>query len=546
MDVTAKAQSDLAIDYTIDETEFKAGRFIEIAKPTIIGNDGDYKLTVTITVDGKPIEVMPNEDGDYEYLAMKAGGYTVKYHCADYNTFVESSYDVTVVANANPVFITGANLPPVFVNQVSYVLKTRVGYDFSSGLPVKKVADIYYSFDGGEYQKYTDGESLKITATSIVKIKYSLGTELESNEEYEIDVADVGRINNKYIVKEYFYGKNFDKVATSKDVTYISVDEDASLTFVNKLLVTSFGLKYKINEFEGEKITFTFTDVEDPSVAFNLAVRPKDDFSYYISVNGEKESVINKSLFENSQLTYDDEKRTVTFGGVAFEIKNFNGFISKLAWLEIDFEENEYISFSVSEINGQPVESSESDSAPPIYTLIANLDQKKLNDKLVISGLYAQDVLKFTTTCKLSVRDENGYAVSEDGVVMKDVTDFSRPYVIELNVLGLYRITGQVTDGVKKANIGGQVEVKSSLAPTIELKGVKTTASVGQVTVAKCSVTSSEDVTVTVCVQRPDLSVVNVSNYRFNAKTKGVYTVMYYVTDQSGNVAFESYEIVVK
>jgi hypothetical protein len=142
---------------------------------------------------------------------------------------------------------------------------------------------------------------------------------------------------------------------------------------------------------------------------------------------------------------------------------------------------------------------------------------------------------------------DNNPVVTVDGVTMKDVTDFSVEHVIKINSLGKYSITGSVSDGARITSINREVSVKDNVAPTITLSDIKYSAKTGDVKIASYDINDNGgSVFVTICVQCPNMMVVSVSNNKFRAEEKGVYTVMFFATDETGNVGFASYEVVVK
>ena len=245
---------------------------------------------------------------------------------------------------------------------------------------------------------------------------------------------------------------------------------------------------------------------------------------------------------------YKDDEKVLTISGLSYNLSDFEGFPSKLAWLDVSFVENTFANFIVTEINAQKLNAEDKDNAAPLYSIKVNNDEKSLGEELVVSRFIAGDVLKFNAKCYLTIyAPDNKPCETIAGVTMKDVTDFSTEHVIKLNKLGTYRIVGQVTDGVRKVSVNRQVNVKDSVAPVITLTDVKETAYTGSIRIAKYKVEDNDSsVFVSISVQCPDMSVISITNDTFVARTKGVYTVMFFATDEAGNVGFASYEVVVK
>jgi hypothetical protein len=150
----------------------------------------------------------------------------------------------------------------------------------------------------------------------------------------------------------------------------------------------------------------------------------------------------------------------------------------------------------------------------------------------------------------LSLKDKAGNALTAtNGTVMNNVSDFSKEYEIVFDKVGEFSLTYTVSDGYNTEKKTVVIYVKDNIPPQITLKEATTLAKVGSnVTIANYQVTDPTDtnVSVRVCVQRPDMGVVNLSGRTFKADIKGTYTVMYFATDATGNSAFAYYEVVVK
>ncbi len=552
IEVVAKEQSSLKITLSESEKSGLAGEKIMLANPTVSDPDGKYTLDVSVTIDNTTVEIIPESDGNYYFTPMSSGTYTVKYVCEDYNVQKIEQYSLSIANNPVPVFTEVVkNLPPVFVKSVEYVLPEVNGYDFSDGTAKEKIATVSYAFDGGEFIPYDKGSKLKITASEKVEIKYSLGADEKSNRSYEVPVTEVFGNDGAVIRSKYFYGKDFNLTTLSDSVDYYTSAENAQLVFVNKLLMTEFSFKFAFKELNANEIVFKFFDSQDNTNGFSVSFREKDKDSCYISIN-KKEAQSVSLVLKNTgyDFSYDFNENVIKLGGITFAVEDFNGFISKTAYFAIDILDNTAVtSISISEINGQKIDSSTEDNAGPRYYMDINVDQKHVGDKLVISELIVLDVLKFATSVEITVIHQDGtVCVSDDGVSMSKVKDFSREYSITLNKIGEYTVYGKCSDGKRTTNINKIVEVTDDIAPELTLGGHTTSFEVGQtVTVADCSAldTTDSDLTISISVQRPDLKVVALDGNTFVADQKGIYTIMYMVFDEAGNLAFTSYEITV-
>ena len=560
VDVTVKEQSMLSINLGDADQTSAAGVTVSLKKPTVTGADGSYSLKVTATKGGESLTILPDNDGNYSFVPMSSGDYIIKYVCKDYNVTKEVEYSITVTANSVPTIIDEAYLPPVFVKGWKYTLPVLNGYDFSDGTAKDKSTTISYSFDNGQsFTEYQAGSTFTVGDTDSVTVKYSVGQDEISNKVYSVPVTDVSGVIDDIPVNilrsKYFYGTAFTAKANveEENVEYSTFEENARLTFVNKLLTTDFSLSFSVKNFAAEKLVITLTDAENKDCALVLSVRLKDQGSCYVSVDGGEEQILSVPLTGSAfKLLYNQKVNAVKFGDVSFPLSTFKGFDSKTAYLTIDVLENTSLTtVTVSEINGQPINAADGDNAGPRYYIEVNNDEKAVGEKLIVSEFIAADVLRANATVTLTITDEEGNVVqTDDGISMLNVTDFSRDYIITLNKTGEYSITGKCLDGGRGVtNVSLSVYVKDSVAPVITLNNAATVGVVGSnVVVARYTVTDQTDSTldVTVSVQRPDLKVEEVKNFVFKADIKGVYTVTYFATDAAGNCAFTSYDIVVK
>ena len=558
VDLTAKEQSLLNIGLDLTSVNVKAGERCLLKTPEISGQDGQTTLTVSVVMNEQTTVILPDQNGEYSFIPMASGEYTVKYLCSDYNNTVTKEYTLNVQANTTPLIIDDVYLPPVFVKNIGYTLPAFYGYDFSDGTKKQVTADISYAFDGGSFTEYTAGQEIVINATQTVTVVYSVGDNAASKKTYVVPVADVsGEFNGtptELNTKNYFYGKDFTiQTDLEEGINYVTSAEQANLLFVNKLLAVDFSVGFKVKEMDCEELTFTLTDSQNKNEKIVIAIKADGEEAIVVSINDEIEQKISIPLLDTAiNIAYANKTKEITIAGITFKLEEFNGFTSKKIYFELDVSGNQgTTTVNFANINGQVVSDSVLDMGKPNYHLEVNKGQKSVGEKLVISEFIAQDVFRFKTNLKLSVKDQNGNAmIATDLTEMLNVTDFSKAYEIVLDSVGTYTVSYEANDGAMgKATGSFEVVVKDKIAPTITLKNPVTTARVGaNVTVASYTATDATDrsLTVRICVQRPDMSVENLSGKSFKATTAGTYTVMYYVSDATGNSAFAFYEIVVK
>lgn len=525
------------------------GQKVYLDTPIVEGSSGDYLLEVQIK-GVNDIEYKCIVDNlDYYFIPMYAGDYTVTYTCTDYNSTVSTTKTVTVSSNPIPQFLDDAQLPSVMVKNVTYTLNDLYAYDFSDGTPVKLKADLLYKFDDATDYTLLNGKSLKITATSKAYFKYQLANNPTVYKEYEIPVTNVGYNTNAISIKDYFYGKNFAIDASDQSTTY-STEQDGELFFINSLLMSDFVLRFNVTKLSSGEISFSFCDVDNSANMVKLSFQPIDSLSCYMSVNDGDEKIISTKLVgKEIELKYSKEKG-FTFAGIVVAVEEFAGFSLDKAYLTVSFKNiSDTACFEVYQVNNQIINKNKSDYTNATYNIEINNGTKILGEEITLSKFIVADVLSFDVSGTITIYNPNGeICFSVDQVKLSNIKDFTRSYTFKAEIIGTYRISVKYSDGSNDGNFTKNVEVVDHVAPTIKLNSASKTGKINEyINVAKYTVSDTTDskLTVNVSVISPTGKVTRVKS-KFYASVMGTYIVTYTVSDLAGNVAFASYEVVVK
>lgn len=549
INVPVKQTRTIRISLEGEQSESLTGKLTRVKTPYVINANGKYVLRVTASLNNVVYSVSADENGEYGFVPMCAGEYTINYVVTDYNgEYSSGGYKISVTNNPNPIFEKEPPLPEVFVKNAEYVLPNSTGYSFKDGTPAKIVAETFYSFDKGEFREYKSGALLKITAKESVSIKYKLSE--ASQKTVIIPVTDVGVDTDEYDVKSYFYGEDFLKSATDSETVYTTV-KDARLYFVKPLLISDFNFTFSFASAQFKEMRLSLINHNDKNDVLPVSIKKVNDNKLSVTVGGGKAIEINKKLTgQKFAFKYSAAVNEFRIDGVKCEADGFKGFADKKAYFAIDFfGVDGKTELNVHQLNNKFMNDQTSDYANAVYDLGVDFGARNTGDEIKIKYFEVADVIRFETVKKLSVIDPDGdYCVDENGVLMKDVKDFSAEYVIKTVTSGMYTVRFTYGDGFNSNTVTREITVSDNVAPIIRLGDGVTNVRKGEtVTVKSAAASDNEDgeLSVSIFVMDTESKVKVAEGNKFKADKSGVYTVLYFCQDSSGNVGFAKYEITV-
>lgn len=522
--------------------------------PEVSGTNGEYTFEVIVSKDNFETVIEPTKDGDYEFYTLDNGEYTVTYKVTDYNGEFTDSYTLNVQNNPNSVFIGESNLPKVFVKGGAYSLPELQGK--LGGTLADISATIKYAFDDANAVDYTPGTNIVIQADEKVTITYSLeGT--TDVKVYEVPVTDVSYDETLENINKgrYFYSKEFSSDVTETSAIYTNVvkNKDITLSYVKPVLVANMSLSMKFLGDVFDAITFRFTDTTTDNV-LNFRIEQRTNGKVNVTINGRQDRLLTVTLM-NKQLDFkfDSISGIISVLGKTFTVDNFEQFTNHLAYFEMEFENAINTKIELYNFCGQSISNVLGDMSAPAYYLDMEEGRRKVGDYLVIGGYYVEDVFSFNNTKSITVKGPNNQpCVAEDGTVMSNVTDFSKEYVIKLDKVGTYTLTGTYGDGVNTAKInmlsGIKIQCVDTVPPVITVpnSNKNVNVKVGKTyTLPKATAVDNngQSVVVNVMVMDVDGKVQYSFDGKFKFEKKGTYVVMFYAEDSNGNIAIEHYTV---
>lgn len=551
IDIQSKNASEIQTQIVLEQAEDEAfvGEWAQVASYSLQNETIDGEMTIkAVTSDGTEYEVVNGG-----FVPLETGEYTVYYEYHTYVFLSQASYTFTVSAKNHVAFLEQAQLPEYFLTGAKYTLPTLKAYDFSSGKAVETEVKIYVSEDNGE-RKLLNGNVYTVEAIETTKVIYSaFGIE----EEYDVIAVNTGLSDGKLNGVAYFdVTKGEVSSVANDDGIVFTATENAELTFVNRLLVADFLGHFRAWGDGMQAVTYTFSDCYEKNNAVSLTFT-----NGYCSINGETKFAVPSNFSENGErmnIVYDDATCTFVFSGsVQKTVKKnlagqaFNGFTDSTVVMSIKIETEGEGALKVEKINNQDFRADMSDADIQVdYERIRGLKEK--GEVVVFEKATVGDVLSAEYSIVLSVTTPGKEtAISQDGITLDRILA-NRDYTIELNEYGNYRVRYYVLDAegnVVKQLQSYQMRVVDDEAPKIALGEKKTSVKLGatvQVATAQVEDNISQENEIYVFVKAPSGVITQITNGEFKADRVGVYTVMYAVYDEAGNMASAYYTVTVQ
>lgn len=533
----------------------------DIPSPTVVGASGIYELKICAkhTENAQASYELTKKGDGFAFVPLYSGEYTLYYDVTDNNGTVRFERNI-VVAAGTACLKNQPDIPRYFIKNASYDIGTLAGYELSSGVPVEKPVETYYSFDGGAYTKL-EGKVLQISANDNVKLKFKCENVWLDDETKTVSVIDVGYGTSAIQTAKYFVSPDdslrFEGENSYDYAVFVPYSEDAEMEFIKDVYIDAFSITFRVPEGY-----CNFRTIE-------ITLKSGDELlSVKLSADGASESVItvNDSVSYLSTesfaaggtyvLEYSNRTRSLRVNSKTYILSEsvFAGFSDitgtiGVALHGVDLSESSKL--YLYKINNQIIRDKEDNdhTAPELYQQIDN-GLKSINDVIVLKNIKAFDVLSLYCECKLTVSGPNGnfdYVVSQEGVTLNEV-DASGEYTVKFDKYGTYTIKLTYKDELN--NYGSKVftaTVRDFEAPVIEIDKTVQEEKVGskikvrEYTV-KDNIDEQKDVETFVVIIAP----MGISYYvedEFTVQTKGTYTVIVTAKDKSNNQAIAIYKV---
>jgi len=556
--VEAIDASITSVDFGTLNSGFKTGEIAEINVPVVSNASGEYKIKLYAknSTNNDIVYDLELNDGKYSFMPLYSGNYSICCDVEDYNGISTFEKEIEIVAG-NYVIKDEPIIPNYFIKNATYDLGEVHCYKLSSGVPEEKMASIYYTFDNGVSTEL-QGSNLTIQAEEYVKIQCYY----DGNLIYEktTPVVDVGYATYEMEMSKYFVSKNNEIVFDESDKSFsycgfVTKKNNSELTFIKDVLVDNFRLTFSVPECNFK--------------VFNLNLKNnKNELSIKLTTNGTSKSILSindkvsylcTDSFESGStyvLRWVNDTNSLNINNKTFKVSKdvFSGFDDVIATMSIklqDVDETKQSKVLLQKVNNQTLSGEKVDDfmAPELYCKL-DTGLKEIGQEMIISNIKVVDVLSVGVNSKLTVTDPNGnYVSSSDGTQLKGV-DAELDYKILLNSYGTYKIVVLFEDDM------GNMSTQSFSVVVMDLSGpvihvdkedqteeINSEISLRSFTLEDNIDSASDIKTYTIIIAPSNIS------YKFSEKFKlemtGVYKVIIYAIDTSGNTATATYNVVV-
>ena len=536
-----------------------AGQKIKLATPNV-NSLLDYKTKVQVTCDGQDYQV--TEDG--YFTPMGAGTYNVSFRAESYVESAQNSYDITVSASDQPIFLREAYVPKYFVKNATYNLDVPEAVQFSNGKAVNTTVSLFYGNDGASANNKADANSFTVSATNSVTLKYQVSHKGKTAElVYDVPVVGTGHGGDILLYHRYFAGENITATQADLGVSVVTAQNDNYVEFVNRLALSEISLDMTLTEksvgFSG--LDYYFTNVLNDNATIKVSLKEAEGKTEF-SVNDGRAFIIDYVWGSASNpsvtLLVNFEKATVTFASrtVSFDTDCYgNPYVSNGKYgVDIKMVMNNVTEESGFEINGICTQVFKKLVRKDIIgpTIIAETKKGSFakGATVTISPATATDILDPFSTCSMYVITPSGkFVKTVDGVTLKEGSSADRYYDIKLTEDGSYMVYYVAEDG--NGNVSGfsySLNVVDMTPPKLTVNTDTVYATLGESITIKNYTASDETSKVEVLITLTDLyaSVKEIEpNSKLVLDKVGEYTITYYAYDETDNFTILSYKIVV-
>lgn len=562
IDLNVSSFGTSGIDFEVFPlTDFKAGTTIQFNNFKAVSLNDDCEVEAEVTFPNGEKKIFSSID----LVKLECSGtYKVKYAYKDSFYAGETSY-IFEVADNNVASFENNNvaLPHYFMKNSSYTLDIPKAYTYGKNGAKLDDVEAFAKFDGGEYAPI-DYKNVTITGSKNVQFKIAPKTNPTSFIETEvIDIIDTGFDGKKVDLTKYFVGDfegRNELDSNGKNAEYVRYQSqkegNGSLEFINKLLFSSFSFNFKTSGFG--KLNLTLTSIYDENVQIKIELT-----SNTVTVNGR--SLPTTENFNNSgaSIIYSSTISTLSVAGASFEISN--PFENDFFLLDLEAEgltTSSYIDISM--VGNQPFRSNSTrDRVAPMTSAVFPEKVGYIGDVVTLSRPSVADVLTPISDANIrldAIKNVGGNITNlkdkNTGKTIKDISDYSTDYEIELDEYGSYIFIYSVVDGVGNTISGGLRNMTSVLdfeAPTITTKfgtlTIKANVESDLVNVeATDNLTASSDLEIWHLIYDANgiLVASKENGKKVTISNKGKYDVYVTCQDEEGNVAYGQYTLIVE
>ncbi len=532
------------------EQEFTQGEIFSVLAGDVTGGSGSYRVKIVLKNAGETVYENAAFAGKIELATC--GDYAVDYVVTDEFTgmTLKETYSFVVQRRETPVF-TPLNMPKGVICGATYNLPKATAYDFSSG---EKLEATVVTKVNGQALTSENERTVCFDREQQVVVEYvATGAQGKtSTMQFVLQAIDVKNTEKPLFLSRYFLYEDSVTVKTVDEKMMFETDGSQTVSFINKIPVAIFSVKFAIPAEYATADVFTviLTDSLNPLQKVELALRKDSSLQgeSAFTINGVKQNPIagefgGSGIYGDIVLTVENgvlkdaqnnEFRLVDEAGGVFE-----GFSSGYVYMDIVTgtpNAGEKSGFTMVSVINQPFGTATTDRIKPVlYSGVEIPLRQTLGEKVVLNAIRVYDVLDPNPTLTVSV-DVAGKNVLQE-------QEYQDGLSFTLSEFGYYNIMFVAQDSAKRVmETYMTVKVYDETLSTLSLTGkYETTAKVGK-TVKIASASTNGALTVFVIHPSGKIEIVESS---FVPTRAGVYRVMYYATNAYGLGALKTYEITV-
>ena len=540
----------------------EAGSTIDFSHYTCDSLNGKAKVNVTIT-DPKGQKITLSSLSE-PYLLSVVGRYIVTYSYSDAFYSGAYSYSFMVKKNEHPkIALTSLPSAPYYLKGANYSLEPVMAVSYSETGPNCEETDAFVSYDNGAFS-HVNPHSFTITEGKTIRFRFVAKSDasvaFESDSYPIVDVNYNGVLN----LPAYFQG-DFKGTTEIDHLAYQpNTNGSSSLTFVNRLLFSSFDFRFFFPSGLARSMKVILSDYFNPNDTFTMELleddtyRLNDGIAYRLS-DGWRD--------RRFSLSYLSDAHSLSIGNTIIPCEN--PFSHDLCNLRIEFEGlTTEKAFQIYQIGNQVLSSSiKRDRVEPMVSVTFPEGIGKIGETITLTRPYFADILSPSPDQELMMSatkasaDGNDFVTLTDqnGVALNGISDFSTEHRFVLNDYGTYFLAISASDGKGNAasgNLAQSIVVIDDIAPTISLKAgsnASQTVKAGspfsplEVVVADND-TPTTDLTIyyTVYDARGMWIAAVKAGEDLTITKAGAYRMYVSVNDESGNLAYLTYPLTVE
>lgn len=569
--VECQPKEELSIMLELDPvTIFECGLTVDVAKYTMENQSGNVYCSITAQLQGAEIEYAINPQ-TLKFTPVQSGVYTIVYNASDYNENCTKSYDIEVKKNTKPIIFGEAQYPAYMLLGTSYSLDILEAAHFAEGKKSSLSPTIRIKYSDHS-EEIVEGATFVPKVAGKARIDYiaKYGNE-EMVKSYFVEIVDAN-YTDVIDMSKYFATENATSVEKEDGVSLSTMQEGATATFINPITARELDVKFFVTErYSGLEVLNVYLTAEyNAEKKIKLTIEKEKETSL-VSINDGKKFASSASFLDSDNITvlYNDVKRSISINGKEEYVINnllngqeFTGFGEEKCYISWEFEKikiNGQAEILVTKIKNQTLGKDVSNAAPFVLFELYQGGVHQIGDLITFQPVYLGDVLdpNYTVNYWVETPTSGEFAVSIDGVVLnRENARYNQEYVIQAKQNGYYSVYIQAKDefgamitlsySVMVADtqpptiyLIGNTEVEYALGETIRLKDA----------VVKDNVSLEMEMFVYVYTPSSELKRIKLidgyDGYWFRSIEKGKHTVYYYIFDEAGNRAMQSYSFIV-